>query len=113
MSSKFYYYKVFTFRWPKLTRTSIISNNQSSNSTDNIIINDTTNLHYEEVSLDKNSLNKICVKDINLMIELIESEISFVKKREHIDLKPIKMAKYKLSTINKVFNNKAKSPKLK
>jgi hypothetical protein len=64
--------------------------------------------------LDKNNLNKICVKDLNLTIELIEREISFLKQREPTGLKPIKMSIQKLSGITKMMTSKkAKSPRIK
>ena len=50
---------------------------------------------------------------MNLMIEIIEREITFVRLREFGGVKPIMIMIPKLFALSKVAKNKAKSPKLK
>jgi len=68
---------------------------------------------FDEIILDKTSLGKICVKDIYLMIELIEKEISF-QKIDNIAKNKSKIFGFpQLLKVNKLLKMKVKTPKLK
>jgi hypothetical protein len=96
-----------------VSRTTVDFHLKKKESVDSVQVKPEESSNFHEIILDKNSLNKICVKDIHLMIELIEKEIFFNKQRKPGNHKPIQLKIPMLLAINKLGRSKRKIPKLR
>jgi hypothetical protein len=98
--------------WPKVSRTIVHAPLKKKDSDDSNEDKSEETRNFDEIILDKTALSKICVKDIYLIIELIEKEISFKKKEEFANNKSKIIGFSKLLKVNKLLKIKVKTPRI-